>query len=271
MSCHAEEVLEANRALQVMRGREQLLRFARPRLPIQNPADVHQLFSWAPFKRRQPEKGWKRLPKVPKKNPLQITCQFQQFVAKFCCATSNHLRTKRQERVDPCWSMLMPYAASFTKAGVSPEEIEEAKQMLETDAWIRLDQIGSGWIRLDQIGSGWIRLDWWWRHGIWPGMAIKNNTTSRFPHVLNPKKDVKLSILLDLLSPCRLKGKGTRQRKRSVKGLRFSLLMDLRWCSTAILGNKSQPLFWPCSKIRVSHITSQTSYLYHQISDCFLL
>jgi hypothetical protein len=48
--------------------------------------------------------------------------------------------------------MLMPYAASFTKAGVSPEEIEEAKQMLETDAWIRLDQIGSGWIRLDQIG-----------------------------------------------------------------------------------------------------------------------
>jgi len=55
--------------------------------------------------------------------------------------------------------MLMPYAASFTKAGVSPEEIEEAKQMLETDAWIRLDQIGSGWIRLDQIGSGWIRLD----------------------------------------------------------------------------------------------------------------
>ena len=45
MSCHAEEVLEANRALQVMRGREQLLRFARPRLPIQNPADVHQLFS----------------------------------------------------------------------------------------------------------------------------------------------------------------------------------------------------------------------------------
>ena len=45
MSCHAEEVLEASRALQVMRGREQLLRFARPRLPIQNPADVHQLFS----------------------------------------------------------------------------------------------------------------------------------------------------------------------------------------------------------------------------------
>ena len=42
--------------------------------------------------------------------------------------------------------MLMPYAASFTKAGVSPEEIEEAKQMLETDAWIRLDQVGSDWI-----------------------------------------------------------------------------------------------------------------------------
>ena len=52
--------------------------------------------------------------------------------------------------------MLMPYAASFTKAGVSPEEIEEAKQMLETDAWIRLDQVGSDWIRLDQVGSDWI-------------------------------------------------------------------------------------------------------------------
>jgi hypothetical protein len=93
-------------------------------------------------------------------------------------------------------------------------------------------------------------------------MAIKNNTTSRFPDVLNPEKDVKLSILLDLLSPCRLKGKGTRQRKRSVKGLRFSLLVDLRWCSTAILGNKSQPLFWPCSKIRVSHYYHLPKFLF---------
>ena len=72
MSCHAEEVLEASRALQVMRGREQLLRFARPRLPIQNPADVHQLFSWAPFKRRQPEKDEKGSQKFQKKNSCRL-------------------------------------------------------------------------------------------------------------------------------------------------------------------------------------------------------
>ena len=106
MSCHAEEVLEASRALQVMRGREQLLRFARPRLPIQNPAGCPSIIFLSALSREDSQKkDEKGSQKFQKKKQLQITCQFQQFsVAKFCCC---NLQPFANKTTRTCWSMLI--------------------------------------------------------------------------------------------------------------------------------------------------------------------
>ena len=115
------------------------------------------------FSAFQEKTARKRLPKVPQKN----SCRCWVLLCNLPTICS---RTKRQ-RVDPCWSMLMPYAASFTKVRHRYHQgwcISWGDWGSKADVRDRC---------LDQIG---LMVE------VWPGMAVKKTTLPIFPDVLNP-------------------------------------------------------------------------------------